>query len=159
MIIRKAWGHFELVCLLGVFLLLPHVFQPRQREKWKWEVQGENKVCGRNYSQFWQGLLSTRISESRPRSPAKHNISSILSLWQASIIRKTKRDFFFFPFGCPVLLMASKNLPWWIEALKPEGGRSKWRRSVRLCGSRSWVPENKRRGKEKSPGGWKLNQN
>lgn len=51
-------------------------------------VEGENKVCGRTYPRFWQGPLSTPICESGLRSVAKHNISSILSQWQANIIEQ-----------------------------------------------------------------------
>lgn len=142
MIMQRARCHSELACLLGIFWLLPYVCTVCLTRKRNGSGCGRRKVCGRNYSQFWQGLLSTPICESGPRSLAKHNISSILSQWQANIIEQR----FFFP-NAPFYCWLP---PRWIEWLKPMGVRLEKRKSVRRHGSRSWVLEKKReKGRKK----------
>lgn len=67
----------------GYHMSAPHVWPERGMEV---VVEGENKACGRDYSQFWHELLSTPICVSGLGSLAKHNISSILSQWQGNVI-------------------------------------------------------------------------
>lgn len=116
MIMQRAWCHSEPVCLVGIFWLLPHVCTTRERNGRGVcvHVERENKVCGRNYPRLWQGLLSTPICESGLRSPAKHNISSILSQWQANIIEQR----LFFP---------NAWLYCWLHRIRPDQ-QSDWNR-------------------------------
>lgn len=139
MILHGARCHSKPVCLVGIFWLFPYVCAARanQKEERRGGVEGENKVCGRNYPRFWQGLLSTPICESRLRSPAKHNISSILSQRQANIIEQR----LFFP-----LTLTPWDLPCWGEWLKPTAIRSEKRKGVRKTRQHSSRGGKERRG-------------
>lgn len=95
-------------CILMVTICLHYIFN--QEKGWKW-------LCGRNYSQFWQGLLSAPICESGLRLLAKHNISSILSQWQANIIEQRR----FFQMLHSTAVSIESTLPDWV--IETDGGK------------------------------------